>query len=306
MAGAVPLHWRFSKGVWEGAALLETVWWFILGLVIGAAAMGPVTRLLLRRGEQRARDAERRARDAERLAELGSMTSGLAHEIKNPLSTLGLNAQLLSEAIRESALPDDERQRLLRRIDALRREADRLRDILTDFLQFAGRVQLDAQPVDLVRVVDEVCDFFLPQCERAGVVLRPQLPDGAIEARVDEGLFKQAMLNLLINAVQAMAKNHDRQRAPHEVVGDLLVRLEADGDEARVHVIDTGPGVEPDRVEAIFRPYVSGRPGGSGLGLPISRRVIEEHGGRLEVRSEPGRGSDFIIHLPLDQTSSPI
>ena len=125
---------------------MDWLWWTVLGLVIGAAGMAPIMRILLRRARYRARLAERRARDAERLAELGSMTGGLAHEIKNPLSTIGLNAQLLAEAIGEAELPTEQRDRLLRRIDALSREIDRLRTILTDFLQFAGRVRLEPEP----------------------------------------------------------------------------------------------------------------------------------------------------------------
>ena len=86
------------------------------------------------------------------------------------------------------------------------------------------------------------------------------------------------------------------QRTPR---GELILRLEADRDELRFHVIDTGPGIEPERLEEIFHPYVSHKAGGTGLGLPTARRIIEEHGGRLEVQSEVGRGSDFTVHLPL-------
>jgi signal transduction histidine kinase len=278
-------------------------WWMLLGLAVGALAMVPVARGLQRRAEKRARDAERRARAAERLAELGSMTGGLAHEIKNPLSTVGLNAQLLAEGLRESDLPAEQRDRLLRRLDALSREVERLRGILTDFLQFAGRIRLDPQPRDLVRLVDELCDFFHPQCDQAGVILRPQLPREPVTARVDEGLLKQALMNLMINAVQALREEREASSGsmpasrPH--APELIIRLEAGDDEARIHVIDTGPGVPADRREAIFLPYVSHKSGGTGLGLPTARRIIEEHGGRLTLDSTPGRGSDFTIHLPL-------
>ena len=143
---------------------MPTIWWTLLGVVLGAAGMLVVGRVLLRRAEHKIREAERRARRAERLAELGHMTGGLAHEIKNPLSTIGLNAGLLAESIAEADLPDDQRERLLRRLEALSREVERLRGILTDFLQFAGRVKLDKQPRDIGQIVAELSDFFDPQC----------------------------------------------------------------------------------------------------------------------------------------------
>jgi signal transduction histidine kinase len=290
---------------------MSAPWWFLLGVALGAIGMLPVLRALLRRGELRARQAERRARDAERLAELGAMTGGLAHEIKNPLSTIGLNAQLLAEAVAESDLPDDQRERMLRRLESLSREVERLRGILNDFLQFAGRVRLDPKEKNLVTIVEDLSDFFSPQCTQARITLRVQVADGPVLVRVDEGLLKQALLNLMINALQAMSPappDADRATSPEAPAsralqegrprGDLILKVEADEAEARVRVIDTGPGIEPDKLEAIFHPYVSHKAGGTGLGLPTARRIVEEHGGRLTVTSAPGKGSEFVIALP--------
>lgn len=277
---------------------MDLIWGILLGLAGGVIVMGPLMRWLLRRARLETRQAERRARGAERLAELGSMTSGLAHEIKNPLSTVGLNAQLLHEAVEEAELPEDQRSRLLRRLESLKREVERLGTILTDFLQFAGRVRLDAHPKDVVRLVDELCDFYHPQCDQAGIVLRPDLPEQALVAKVDETLLKQAVLNLMINAAQAMTATAGPDG--NGSAGELILRVDSDADEARIHVTDTGPGIEPEKMAEIFRPYVSHKSGGTGLGLPTARRIVEEHGGRLEAHSEPGRGSDFVIHLPLE------
>ncbi len=273
--------------------------WILLGLVIGLVGVAPVLQVLLRRAEHRARLAERRARNAERLAEIGSMTAGLAHEIKNPLSTIGLNAQLLAEGLNDAELPAHERDRLLNRLGALSREAERLRAILTDFLQFAGRVKLDARPRDLVRIVAELRDFFHPQCDQSRVVMRTKLPETPVRVPVDETLLKQALLNLMINATQAMTNGATTGEDSHDTRGELILQIDADDDEARIHVIDTGPGIEPDRLEQIFHPYVSHTVGGSGLGLSTARRIIEEHGGRIAAHSDVGRGSDFVIHLPM-------
>jgi len=271
-----------------------------VGFGVGASAAALALRARLASRERRTLEAERRAQQAERLAELGSMTSGLAHEIKNPLSTVVLNAQLVSEEIADSELPDDAKQRIARRVEALGREANRLRDILTDFLRFAGRMKLDPVEHDVRAVVDELVDFFLPQAEREGVIQRVELPSEPIVAKLDVGLLKQALLNLLINAVQAMGSQPpDRPR-------ELMLRVERvaasngsnNGGEVRIHVIDTGPGIESARHEAIFRPYMTSKPGGTGLGLATTRRIVEEHGGRIQLWSEPGKGSDFTICLP--------
>lgn len=267
-----------------------------------ALALIPVARSFQQRVEARARDAERRARQSERLAELGSMTSGLAHEIKNPLSTLGLNAQLLAEELSESPLAGEQRDRVLRRLGALQREADRLRNILTDFLRFAGRMRLEVKRQDLLPIVDELADFLAPQCQQSGILLRLEPPGVPLDTSVDADLLKQALLNLMLNAIQAMAPSSKSATtlpsAAPDRRGELILRIEGDEREARIHVIDTGPGIEPERIEEIFRPYVSSKPGGTGLGLATARRIIEEHGGRLVAHSIPGKGSDFVVALP--------
>ncbi len=222
------------------------------------------------------------------------MSGGLAHEIKNPLSTVGLNAQLLGEGIEESSLPPDEKSRLTRRIEALRREVDRLRGILSDFLQYAGDLRLDPKPADLNEIVSQLADFFMPQAEKHGVRLRADLFPGRLDASIDAAHVKQAVLNLMLNAVQAMAD----APAPRELILKTL-RVKGDEDLAQIHVIDTGPGIEPALRARIFEPYYTSKPGGTGLGLPTARRLVEAHAGRLDLFSEPGKGSDFVLSFPV-------
>lgn len=235
---------------------------------------------------------------AERLAELGALTGGLAHEIKNPLSSVVLNAQLLREGVLDSNLSEDESRPLVRKVDTLARETGRLKDILEDFLRFAGRVRLDRNPCDLRSIVEELADFVHPQTEAAGVLTRVDLPPRAIIASVDVGLLKQALLNLMLNAMQAMESNPARERR------ELILRVEStEGSEkqlpeAVIHVIDTGPGIAESLREEIFRPYITSKRGGSGLGLAVARRIVEEHGGTIRVFSEVGTGSDFQVVLP--------
>jgi signal transduction histidine kinase len=252
-----------------------------------------VTASLITRRLMRLRAAEERARRQERLAELGALTGGLAHEIKNPLSTIGLNVQLASEAISDSQLPEDDKATLVRRVETVSREATRLANILNDFLRFAGRIKLAPVEVDTREIVEELVDFYRPQCEIHRVVLRADLPAAAATARVDPALVKQALLNLLINANQAMASSDTTQR-------ELLVRVECPPGSVAIHVIDTGPGIPPEKHAEIFRPYVTGRKGGTGLGLAVTRRIVEEHGGRIDLFSEVGKGTDFTVRLPIE------
>ena len=265
--------------------------WLIAGFALGAIASVPVVWWLHRREGRRTEDARQRATASERLAEIGTMTSGLAHEIKNPLSTVGLNAQLLSEDLARLEIDEEEREQLLRRLDGLSREVDRLRGILSDFLQFAGRMILDREELDLRDLLSELEDFYHHQCESDGLVLRVQVPVAPVVVNIDGPLLKQAILNLLINASQAIVEAGDG--------GELIVRLEESRGQAFVHVIDTGPGIEPERLGEIFHPYVSSKRGGTGLGLATSQRIVEEHGGLISVDSETGKGSDFTISIPV-------
>lgn len=282
--------------------------WFFLGLLIGALAGAFALRTRSRRQLARTRAAERRARSAERLAELGSMTGGLAHEIKNPLSTIGLNAQLLEEGISELDAEPDAKSRLTRRVSSLRREADRLRGILSDFLEYAGELRIEARPADLNAVVDELVDFFLPQCEQQGVRLRAELSREPLHADLDVPHVKQAILNLMLNAVQAMTQPAGETASPEGHAAspparELILRTSrvTDADKlpaVALHVIDTGPGIDAEAREKIFRPYFTTKAGGTGLGLPTTRRIVEAHHGRIDVHSEPGRGSDFTLVFP--------
>lgn len=271
-----------------------------IGLVAfgsGVLLTAGAARWIIVRHLRKVRAAERRARAAERMAEIGAMTGGLAHEIKNPLSTIGLNAQLLAETIEETPIAEEEKGRLIRRISSLRREVERLRGILTDFLRFAGDLKLERVPTDLNEVVRDLIDFFLPQAESQGVRIRESLHGAPLMADLDVPHLKQALLNLMLNGVQAMAGT-DATRAR-----ELILRTEGTLDaernpEVRLHVIDTGLGIASDRLDRVFEPYFTTKAGGSGLGLPTARRLVEAHGGRLDVHSDPGAGTDFTIILP--------
>lgn len=281
----------------------------LAGVLIGLAVAIPAAIFEVKRQTARARAAERRARAAERLAEIGAMTGGLAHEIKNPLSTIGLNAQLLAEGVSDLPIDAAEKGRLTRRVEALRREVERLRDILQDFLRFAGSVRIEPRAMDLNTVVEELIDFYTPQAARLGVTLRADLAPGGVRAMIDPAHLKQAILNLLINATQAIEEQMRRDAGPGDGAGagrarpEVIVRTARvktrEGPAAELRVADTGPGIAPEHLDSIFTPYFTTKSGGSGLGLPTTRRLVEEHRGTIGVHSEAGKGTEFVITLPV-------
>jgi signal transduction histidine kinase len=260
----------------------------LFGAVVGAPVWILATLWLTRRAWHNARRLAARAKGHDHLVELGHLAGGLAHEIKNPLSTISLNLRLLSEDL--SHYDDDEHRRWLRRLHSVQGEANRLKAILDDFLRYAGRYELSLKPEDLRQVVGDVVDFFAPQADAARVVMRASMPETPIRCLVDANLIKQALLNLMINSVQAM-----------EGGGELILRVSARRANAVIEVIDTGPGVALADAEKIFQVYYSTKRGGTGLGLPTARRIVREHNGTLRVESEPGRGTLFVISLPLDR-----
>lgn len=279
----------------------------ILGFVVGASAASLLAWQLsvrwARRQRRKEQQLEKRTQRIEKLAELGVLTSGLAHEIRNPLSTIKINLQLLAEDIsrqqKESkgpspgiseTLDDPEhlRQRYLRKIEIVTGEADRLGETLNDFLRYAGKLELHPARCDVNELVDDLIDFYTPQALSKGVQVRQSLASGPLIGKVDADLLKQAILNLLLNATQAMDGS-----------GELIVRTESRQQQIKIDVIDTGPGIEPAEQEKIFEAYYTTKRGGTGLGLPTCRRIIEAHGGHIELVSEKGKGSNFAIYLPL-------
>ena len=260
--------------------------WFALGLLVGGPLWILVTWWFARRIWRTARRVSARAKGKENLVELGQLAGGLAHEIKNPLSTINLNLKLLSEDLQRYA--DEDHQRLLRRLHSVRDETARVKGILDDFLRFAGKYELQLAVTDLRGLIGELTDFFVPQAAASRVVLRTSLPDKDVPSLVDANLIKQALLNLMINAVQAMPEG-----------GELLVRLSTARGEAVVEVIDTGTGIDRENLARVFQIHFSTKGRGMGLGLPTTRRIIHEHDGAIRVESEIGKGTRFVIQLPL-------
>ena len=222
-------------------------------------------------------------------AALAELAGGFIHEIKNHLGTLGLNLQLLAEDFQE---PRDQRERrALSRVQKLQGECQRLTDIANDFLRFARIRDLRLAPADLAKVIEEMIDFFTPTARTANIDIKVYIPADLPPVALNIDMFKQALLNLMLNAEQAMPEG-----------GSLTVQAtlekSAPGPRVALSLIDTGKGIAADVLPKIFEPFFSTKTGGSGLGLPTTKKIVEAHQGAIEVQSELGKGTKFTIRLP--------
>ena len=226
---------------------------------------------------------------SDREVDVASIAGSLVHEIKNPLSTLNINAQLLLEDWKDAREPRE--MRTVKRLRVMVTELDRLERILQSFLRFTERHELNLRPSSLNDLLEDLVEFFAPQASKKGIQVRLWLDPALKPFPFDPDLMRQVFLNLLINARNAM---EDR--------GELIVRsrqVERDGRTWAVgEVIDTGHGIPAHLRERLFKLYFSTRKDGSGLGLATSKRITEEHGGFIEVESEEGKGSQFSVFLP--------
>jgi signal transduction histidine kinase len=219
-------------------------------------------------------------------AELAELAGGFVHEIKNHLSTLGLNLQLLAEDFAE---PQNQRERrALDRVKRLQSECERLVHVSNDFLRFARVKDLNLTPCNLATAIEELVEFFGPTAHQHLIEIKTYLPADLPPVNLDRDVFKQALLNLMLNAQQAMPGG-----------GELTIQAVRDQNHVVLSLIDTGRGMKPDIVAQAFQPFFSTRQGGTGLGLPTTRKIIEAHGGAIEVQSEVGRGTKFTIRLPV-------
>ncbi len=217
--------------------------------------------------------------------ELATLAGGLAHEIRNPLSTIGMNLELLAEELESD---DSQRaRRMLRRIGNLQGECRNLEDILNAFLQFARAGELHLSDGNLNTIVSDYVDFLEPQANSMEVELRLHLDSDLPVVMLDKSLMRQALVNLCRNAIEAM---------PEGGSIDLLTRTR--GDDVVLEIIDTGKGMDEKTRGQMFQAFFSTRSGGSGLGLPTVRRIVEAHHGRISCESEVGKGTRFTITLP--------
>lgn len=264
--------------------MLQFAFGFVAGLVIVSSAAF----LWLRK-----RPSNANAGTCGQLEELGKLTGALAHEIKNPLSSAKVNLKLAEEELRELSAGGRQNtgavSRAARKITVVRKEIGRVEHILESFLRYLDRTEPQLTRSDINEIVSDMVDFYAPQAHSHSITIRHTLSAQPLVCRVDSDMLKQAILNLFINAQQAMPEG-----------GELMVRTDKMDAQAVIQISDTGCGIPPDKLELVFDAGYSSRPQGSGLGLPTARKIIETHHGTITLSSETGKGTLFTIRLSID------
>lgn len=250
-----------------------------------AARPGPPLDCDLSQADADASAGNGRKRRAEHQAYLKGLADGLAHELKNPLSTLRMNLQLLGEDIAE----DDSilARRVRKRAEIIEMQTRRIQETLDEFLRFARGEPLELVACDVNDLLQELLDFTAAERPRGDIRLLTELRDDVGEIVADTNLLKQALLNIIINAQQAMPGG-----------GELIIRTARRDDAVEIQITDTGGGIPPEDHKRVFQIYFSTKEGGTGLGLATARRIVEQHDGTIRLYSAVGKGTNFVITLP--------
>jgi signal transduction histidine kinase len=223
---------------------------------------------------------------SERLATIGRMAAQITHEVRNPLSSIGLYAELLGDEIGE---PNQEARRL---VSSIISEVDRLTEITETYLRFARLPRPKLEPEDVGAVVAGVVEFARAELQQAGIALEVEVAPGLPEVACDEAQLRQALLNLVRNAREAMAGGRG---------GRLRVIVDGPAGEVRVRVEDSGAGIPRENLTKIFDPFFTTKQAGTGLGLALVHQIVVSHGGRIDVESTPGSGTAFVLAFPAAQ-----
>jgi two-component system sensor histidine kinase HydH len=228
-------------------------------------------------------EIEEQLRRADRLSALGELSAGMAHEIRNPLGSIRGTAEILQDGIE----PSDPRYEFTR---ILIKEVDRLNRVVQNFLDFARPAEKERSAVDVGLLLREVLTLTRLHAQKNGVKIELEVGETPpVQANPEQ--IKQAFLNLILNALQAMPDG-----------GTLTLAAETEEDRLRLRLSDTGQGIPQENLERVFNPFFTTRSNGTGLGLAITHRIIQGHGGRMEVESRVGEGTTFTVILPVDKT----
>ncbi|MCE5311862.1 MAG: HAMP domain-containing histidine kinase [Nitrospiraceae bacterium] len=234
------------------------------------------------------RSLEERLREAEHLSGIGQLSRSMAHEIRNPLNFINLSIDYLKGKYRPQ---DSDAEQFDSLIDGIKLEIQRLNKLVNDYLDYSRPLKLNLCSVKVNPLLEDLISLVWAKADAEGIQIIKQLKSDPV-LRVDADLLKSCVLNIIVNAVHAM----EGKEGPRV----LILNTNVSENEFVLAINDTGSGVKPENIEKIFEPFFSTKKNGLGLGLSMTKRVIEEHGGRIEFSSIYGEGSEFRIILPFD------
>lgn len=228
---------------------------------------------------------------AERMATVGRVSLKVAHEVRNPISAIELNAEMLDDIVRGRPGEDmDEAAGLVR---AIRDQVNALDALTEEYLAFARFPRPNFEEESVNQLVQELADFVRPVATRQGLAVRVQIDPNVPMMEIDRGLLRQAILNLVKNGLEALSSG-----------GEITIASHFDGEAVDTSVSDTGAGIPEDVGPRLFEQFFTTKPQGTGLGLSIARQIAEEHGGEIAWANRPGRGATFTIRLPIKRTAN--
>ncbi len=226
-------------------------------------------------------ETEENLRIADRLAVLGELTASLAHEVRNPLGSIGGAARLLAQ----DKLKPDEKQEVS---EILQKEVDRLNQVVESYLGAARNDSRRTHTFQLTEVVDSIQKLLAEKTRKKGIAFSIRLPSGSITLTMDLNQLYQILLNILLNAVDAMPDG-----------GTITLIAQIEGDDLHLQVYDEGIGMSPETLDHIWDTFYTTKQNGTGLGLPIVRRMVDENDGSITIQSEPNKGTTVNIRLPM-------
>lgn len=273
---------HMTRGAWETASnrAMEA---YVVPLAADPPSESGVAVIL--RDVTEAREEQAGAIESERLNALTLLAASVAHEIGNPLNALNIHLQLMARKIRER--PEDAQGPLGDLLGVARAEVERLDRIVTQFLRAVRPSPPAFEPLDLNEALLDTLRFLETEIRDRDVLLETECAPGMPPALADRQQIRQAFFNIIRNAIQVMPNG-----------GLLKITLEATDDHLLVSFKDTGPGISPEDLGSIFEPYHTTKPDGSGLGLLIVQRIMKDHGGQIEVHSDPNTGATFTLLFP--------
>jgi len=236
--------------------------------------------------DKRAKEA--RLRRAESLAALTTLTAGVAHEIKNPLGSIGIHLELMKKEM--SGKQQIETQKVMENLLVIKEEVDRLNRIVMDFLFTVRPMNAELSYDELNRVVRELLDFMKFELAEAGITVDTDSAKASPQILMDERYMKQAVINILKNAISAMPDG-----------GTLRVQTVQKGNELLLKISDTGAGIPDEYMDKVFEPYFTTKDFGSGLGLTLVYKIVKEHMGDIEINSKVGEGTSITLSFPVPQ-----